>query len=137
MSKRKTVAQIREEATTEGYEKAREDIAGLMEERDNVLKENRKLRDDLAAADEFYQKTWRREIMQALGEAPTVEGVLDVAKLVSQTHEERKLFRQEAITHLVTKNSGGEATAILVVGHVIRRWPISSLPTVGRLTWKS
>lgn len=29
--------------------------------------------------------------------------------------EERKLFRQEAITHLVTKNSGGEATAAKLV----------------------
>jgi precorrin-6A/cobalt-precorrin-6A reductase len=29
--------------------------------------------------------------------------------------DERKLFRQEAITHLVTKNSGGEATAAKLV----------------------
>ena len=33
--------------------------------------------------------------------------------------------------------SGGEATAIWVLGQVIRRWPRSSVPTIGRLTWKS
>ena len=28
-------------------------------------------------------------------------------------------------------------SAIWVVGQVIRRWPVSSVPTSGRLTWKS
>ena len=39
--------------------------------------------------------------------------------------------------HHVAVQVGGEATAICVEGQVIRRCPISSLPTSGRLTWKS
>ena len=50
----------------------------------------------------------------------------------------QRMFGSMPRTRITSRSrSGGDATAIWVLGQVIRRWPSSSEPTVGRFTWKS
>ena len=55
----------------------------------------------------------------------------------AQNCRHRMLGSMPRISTTSRSRSGGEATAIWVDGQVMRRCPISSLPTIGRLTWKS